>query len=138
MRAPASTTHRGPIEAVAAICASGATIAAGMHPRGRRRPQHLLDPGAQPRQGDGRLVHHEEELVGPGVARVIRRHQHQRRLGARDLGLVLRVAEKGKIAGAGGAERGNAADRGGGRAARGPGLHDGRNLVRSEGKLHDK
>ncbi len=108
----------------------------GMHPGRRRRAQGLLDPGAQAREGDRRLVDHQEELVGRGVAGIVRRHQHDGRPGARDLGLVFGVAQKGQVAGPRRAQRGDAADRGVGRAAGRAGLHDGGDFVGSVRQLH--
>ena len=78
------------------------------------------------------------ELACLRIAQVPRGHQHQRRLRAGDLRLVLRMAQEGKIPGAGRAQRGNPVNHCAGRAAGSPGVHDGRNLVRREGKLHDR
>ena len=116
-----------------------------------RRPPEACTPGAgggrracsirahkRARATDGSSTT-RKSWPGRGFAGVVRRHQHHGGLGARDVGLVFRIAEKGQIAGAGAVpSAADAVDRGGGRAAGGAGLHDGGDLVRREGKLHGR
>ncbi len=107
-----------------------------VHARLGLGPERLLDGFAEARERGGRVVHPEKDLPLGRSADEVHGQEDERSASGRDLGLVLGVAQERKVAGLGGVERGDAADRGGGLPLLFFGLHKGPNLVCGIRNLH--